>query len=388
MKTICLLGASGSIGLQTLEVLDQHPELFTLESISVGSKFRVAQAILEKYDSIRFCYLIDPADTHELSSLFPEVVFFHGEGGLLELINASQANWVVSALSGFAGFQPTLRAIELKKNIALANKETLVAGGGLIMEAVKKHGVQLTPIDSEHSAIYQALGHHDLKEVQSITLTASGGAFRDLTHDQLQKKTKDDALKHPNWSMGAKITIDSATMMNKGFEVMEAHWLYGLEYDDIHVLIQPESIIHGFVQFRDGSLIAQLASSDMRIPIAYALSDHQHLALTSPALDFSQATNLRLQPVIKGRYPLFDLSLEVGRQAGILPIVLNAANEIAVHKFLLDEIDYYQLEAIVIQTVNSTENRPIKDVQDVIEVDRQARAHALEITKRICYGFY
>lgn len=388
MKTICLLGASGSIGLQTLEVIDQHPDRFTLESISVGLNVQAAKAILETYDSIRFCYTIDDPSIHGLNLLFPEVVFFSGEQGLLDLINASQANWVVSALTGFAGFKPTLRAIERQKNIALANKETLVAGGALIMEAVRVHGVQLTPIDSEHSAIYQALAHHQKKEVASITLTASGGAFRDLNHDQLQDKTKEDALKHPNWQMGAKITIDSATMMNKGFEVMEAHWLYGLDYQDIHVLIQPESLIHGFVEFVDGSIVAQLAGSDMRIPIAYALSDQEHVPLKSSTLDFSKALTLQLKPVEKGRYPLFDLALEVGPQGGILPIVLNAANEVAVEKFLLDEIDYYQLEAIVIQTVHSIDNREIKDAQDVIDVDHQARQLALEIAERISYGIY
>lgn len=388
MKTLCLLGASGSIGLQTLEVIDQYPDRFILESFSVGYRLHQAVSILEKYDSIRFCYSIEDPQILDLPQQYPKVKFFHGDTGLLKLIEESQANWVVNALSGFAGFLPTLRAIELKKNIALANKETLVAGGQIIMEAILKHDVILTPIDSEHSALYQILGKHKRDEIEKVIITASGGAFRDLEHDQLANKTKAEALKHPNWDMGAKITIDSATMMNKGFEVIEAHWLFGLSFDKIDVLIQPQSIIHGFIEFVDGSLLAQIATSDMRLPIAYALSDHEHLSLNTKTLDFTQPVHWQLNPVPKGRYPLFELALEVGAQQGILPIVLNAANEIAVNQFLSDEINYYQMEAIVIQTVSSTENREIIDVNDVIEVDRQARILALEVSERIRHGIY
>ncbi len=387
MKVLCLLGASGSIGLQTLEVIDQHPDQFVLESFAVGYRMETAIHILDKYESIRFCYTIEKPED-EILKTYEKVKFFYGDQGLMALIEASQANWVINALSGFAGFEPTLRAIELKKNIALANKETLVAGGSIIMEAIKQHQVLLTPIDSEHSALYQVLQQHPMDEVKRVIITASGGAFRDLSHDQLADKTKNEALQHPNWDMGAKITIDSATMMNKGFEVIEAHWLFGLDYQNIEVLIQLESLIHGMVEFVDGSLITQMATSDMRLPIAYALADHQHLQLDTKTIDFSKGLNLRLLPVEKNRYPLFELALSVGQQGGILPIVMNAANEVAVNQFLKDEINYYQLEAIVLQTVASVDNREISDAQDVMAVDKKSRALALEISERIRHGIY
>lgn len=384
-KDILLLGASGSIGLQTIDVIKQNKESMNLVAFSVGQNVKVARNLLSEFE-IKYCWVQNRQDQISLSQEFPLVNVLCGDEQLIDLVELSQANWVVNALIDFVGFLPTLRAIELNKNIALANKETLVAGGKIVMDAIKKHDVLLTPIDSEHSAIYQCLIGHDIESVHQIYLTASGGAFRDLEHHELAHKTSKDALKHPTWSMGQKITIDSATMMNKGFEVIEAHWLFGFDYDKIKVLIQPESLIHGMVEFMDTSLICQLGSSDMRLPIAMSLNDGVHKTLMQPSLTFEELTSLSLRPIKKGRYPLFELALKMGNLGGNGPAVLNGANEVAVEYYLNDEISYYEMEEAVIYACDKFEYKEINVVNDVLEADAMGRQLAHLFVKGVKYG--
>lgn len=377
-KKLLLLGASGSIGQQTLDVIDQHPELFELVGFSVGQNIEVAKQICQKY-AVKVCWLQHGQD--ELKQLFPHI---DQAKDLNALVEQSGADWVINALIGFVGFEPTMKAIQLNKNVALANKETLVAGGSIVMEAVKKHQVKLTPIDSEHSAIYQCLIGHSNDEVHKIYLTASGGAFRDLEHDQLHRVTKESALKHPNWSMGAKITIDSATMMNKGLEVIEAHWLFGLSYDQIDVLIQPESLIHGMVEFKDTSIVAQFGQADMRLPILMALSDQKHLPLNQPRLSFKEMISLQLRPVKNKRYPLFDLAIQMGKKGNVYPTVMNGANEVAVKAFLEDRISYYDLEKTVIYACSRVKEVNEITFEAILASDELGRQLAIEYIEKEC----
>lgn len=379
-KKILLLGASGSIGQQTLDVIRSQQNEFELASFSVGNNIDVAISILNEFD-VMVCWIKSKENQSKLQTLFPKVQVMSGEKELITLIDRSNADWVVNALMGFVGFEPTLHAIKSGKNIALANKETLVSGGSIIMDAVKRNRVSLTPIDSEHSAIYQCLIGHSIEEVRNVYLTASGGAFREMSHTELQHVTKEQALAHPNWVMGEKITIDSATMMNKGLEVIEAHFLFGFDYDSIKVLIQPESQIHSMVEFKDTSVIAQLSTSDMRLPIQMALSDKKHLNLNISPLDFSKEVSLTLKPVPKGRYPLFELAIKMGREGGIAPAVMNGANEVAVEAFLENQISYYELENTVLWACENFENKTIETVQDVMEADSLGRDLALQFLK-------
>ncbi|ALA69130.1 1-deoxy-D-xylulose-5-phosphate reductoisomerase [Geobacillus sp. G4] len=376
MKYISILGASGSIGTQTLDVIRAHPDEFRLAAASVGKNIEAARRLIAEFSPS----LVAVADRDAYEVLYREyrgrTTIVYGEEGLIEAAVCPQADVVVTAVVGSVGLVPTLKAIEAGKAIALANKETLVVAGHLVMAAAKRRGVPLLPVDSEHSAIFQCLQGERMEQVDKLILTASGGSFRDKTRRELAHVTVEEALRHPNWSMGAKITIDSATMMNKGFEVIEAHWLFGLPYERIEVVLHRESIIHSLVQFRDTSVLAQLGTPDMRVPIQYALAYPKRLPLPSAKpLDLISLGALHFAPVDFDRYRCLRLAYEAGKRGGSLPTVLNAANEEAVAAFLAGRIPFLAIEEWIERALER--HRPVSDPQleDIREIDADARAY-------------
>lgn len=378
MKKISVLGSTGSIGTQTLDVISRAPERFRVESLAAGNNiallleqiraFRPRKVSVATKELAEQLALHVPADTR----------VYYGDEGLIETAADTDAELVVNALVGSQGLRPTLAAIEAGKRIGLANKETLVTAGHIVTQAAEKRGVPLLPIDSEHSAIFQCLNGESLGAVEKITLTASGGSFRDRTRDELQGVTVEEALRHPNWAMGAKITIDSATMVNKGLEVIEAHWLFRLPYERIEVLIHPESIIHSMVEFRDKSVIAQLGNPDMRVPIQYALTYPERIPSPAQPLNLAQLGRLHFRPMDFGRFPLLKLAFDCGRRGGTAPTVFNAANEVAVERFLKGEISFLQIEDIVERTLERHEIVAMPDLAEIERADRWARETARE----------
>lgn len=353
MKSIYILGGSGSIGLQALNVIEQYPNEFKLIGISLGNRNITSNQLILQTFKPEIVALKDQSHLEQYAKISPSTKFVIGEEGLMDVATYPKAGLLINALMGSVGLKPTVKAIESKKNIALANKETLVMAGDLINQLVKLHQVELIPIDSEHNAILQALLGEDKVDIKSITITASGGAFRDLNREQLKYVTKGDALKHPNWHMGAKITIDSATMMNKGLEVIEAHHLFGLPYEQIKTVLHYESIIHGMVTFKDESTKAILGYPDMRMPILYALSYPRHLALDLKPLDLETIGTLTFKPMDYDRFPLLALAYKVGKLGGLYPTVMNAANEKAVALFLNNEVSFLDIENMVIHAVET-----------------------------------
>ncbi len=368
MRNIYILGAAGSIGLQTLEVLKENQGSYHLVGISLGSNQEINHQILKDF-SVEIVCLRDESSLISYQKSFPEITFVFGDKGLIELASYDKPGVVVNALSGSSGLRPTVAAIKNHKDIALANKETLVMAGDIVKKLIKEYHVNLYPIDSEHSALWQALNGEEIKYVSKLVITASGGSFRDLDRNQLKHVTFKDALKHPNWTMGSKITIDSATMMNKGLEVIEAHHLFDLDYDQIETILHQESIVHGLIYFSDGMIKASLSASDMKIPIAYALF-HPDRKNYQRSLDL---TNLSFKPMDFQRFPLLKLAYEVGRQGGIMPTVMNAANEAAVKLFLLEEISFLDIETIVFETVRSYVQIEHPSLEEIIETDHNVQ---------------
>ncbi len=380
-KHITILGASGSIGTQTMDIVRANPELYSVAGISVGSNIKQLEAFLQEMPIEHVC-VKRKEDAQRLAMQYPQTKFYDGDEGLIALATLPQSDMVVNALVGFVGLAPTMAAIQQKKMIGLANKETLVVAGELIHEACLKHDVDMLPIDSEHSAIFQCLHKEDQRDVDKLIITASGGSFRDLTREQLRHVTKQMALAHPNWNMGAKITIDSATMMNKGFEVIEAHYLFHQPYSNIQVLLHRQSIVHSLVQFQDHSILAQLGTADMRIPIQYALSYPRHAAMAyDNALRLDQIGTLTFEPMDMERFPLLALAYQVGAAKGIGPAVMNAANEIAVARFLNDEISFLEIEALIHRCLSQFKNCPVTSLAMLQDVDRQVRAYAQSLQK-------
>jgi 1-deoxy-D-xylulose-5-phosphate reductoisomerase len=306
-----------------------------------------------------------------------------GEEGLTEVATHPEAGITVAALVGSRGLRPTLAAIRAGKKIALANKETLVTAGHIVTAEAEKAGVPLLPVDSEHSAIFQCLNGERHEEVLRIILTASGGAFRDWTREELAGATVEQALKHPNWSMGAKVTIDSATLMNKGLEVIEAHWLFGLPYNQIDVLIHPQSIIHSLVEFQDGAMMAQLGTPDMKVPIQYALSYPNRLPLKTERLDLVKLARLDFREPDLTRYPCLRMAFEAGQAGGTMPTVLNAANEVAVDRFLKGACPFLAIEEIVERTLEAHRPVALPSLEEIEEADRWARAFAEQVAAGI-----
>lgn len=374
MKKISLLGATGSIGTQTLEVIGNHPDKFCLEAISIGKNIDLGLKQIIKYKpklvSVQF-----KEDYDKLLNEVPNNVrLVYGNDGLAEVAAENDAEILVNAVIGSIGLRPTLAAIKAGKTIAIANKETLVTAGHIIIKEAEKFGVQLLPVDSEHSAIFQCLQGERLSEVEKLILTASGGSFRDKERTELANVTVKDALNHPNWTMGAKITIDSATMMNKGLEVIEAHWLFNVPYEQIDVLLHQESIIHSMVEFIDGSVIAQLGTPDMKVPIQFALTYPNRLQLKDKKrLKLWEIAKLHFSKPSFDRYRCLHFAYEAGKQGGTLPTVLNAANEQAVALFLDGAITFLQIEEAIERALNEHQNIASPSLEVIQEIDKETR---------------
>jgi len=381
MKKISLLGSTGSIGRNSLEVVRRNPEKFRLVALAAGRNiFELAKQI-EEFKPLAVS-VIDESHARELKKNLRSLRgldILYGPEGYRQVAAMQDAGMVISAMVGASGLLPTLAAIEAGKDIALANKETLVMAGKLIMDKVKGGGVTLLPVDSEHSAIFQCLTGQRPQGVRRIHLTASGGPFFRFSRERLESVKPEDALKHPNWLMGNKITIDSATMMNKGLEVIEAKWLFDVDINKIQVCIHPQSIIHSMVEFVDGSVLAQLGIPDMKIPIAYALSFPERLDCPELSLDLFKVGSLEFFPPDTERFPCLALACEAARQGGTMTAVLNAANEVAVEAFLGERLSFLKIPQLVEGVMISHQINSSPDIEDVLEADLWARREAQTI---------
>ena len=350
-KKIILLGATGSVGVQALDVIAAHPDLFELVGFSFGKNIEKARDIIQTFSPNLVVAAHENLKTQLLDE-FPSIACYSGQTGLTQLAQTQDYDVLLNAIVGAIGVLPTLEAIKLGRDIALANKETLVVAGDTIMSEAARTGSKILPVDSEHAAIFQVLQGVLPSDVRSLTITASGGSFRDKTRDELVDVTLADALTHPNWSMGAKITIDSATMVNKGLEVIEAHHLFGMSYEDIHVVLHRESVVHSMITLNDGAVLAQLGPSDMREPIQYALSYPKHITLHhEKPFDLTQIGCLHFEKMDLVRFPMLDLAYRVGKLGGGYPAVYNAANEVANLAFQEDKITFLQIEQLVTRAV-------------------------------------
>jgi len=380
MKKIALLGATGSIGVCVLEVARTHPEEYRIVALSAG---RNGELLLDQIQAFRpeAVAVLNESVAAGITSRLPAnkapEVFF-GVEGFVRLATLEGVDTVVSAMTGAAGLIPTYEAIRAGKNIALANKETMVMAGPLVMTEARNRGVTILPIDSEHSAILQSLRGHRREDIKRVILTASGGPFRDLPLDRMHDITAAQALRHPNWQMGPKITIDSATLMNKGLEVIEARWLFDLEMDQIDILIHPQSILHSMVEYRDGSVIGQMGIPDMTIPIAYALAYPRHLSNSLPRLDLEKIGDLSFQKPDMERFRCLKLALQAAATGGSMPAVLNGANEIAVDAFLRGMIGFLDIPALIEKTMDAHVPSPVESIEAVMAADRWARDTALK----------
>ena len=388
VKSITVIGSTGSIGTQTLEIATQYPEEFRIVGLAAGRNIELLAQQVQQFrpQIVATCYEDKlPELKAALGGLDYSPVILAGEDGVVEVAKYGDAESVVTGIVGCAGLLPTLAAIEAGKNIALANKETLIAGAPVVLPLVEKHGVKLLPADSEHSAIFQCLQGVPEKGLRRILLTASGGAFRDLPVEKLPFVKVADALKHPNWSMGQKITIDSATLMNKGLEVIEAHYLFGLDYNQIDIVIHPQSIIHSLIELQDTSVLAQLGWADMRLPLLYALSYPDRLYTDWQPLDLVKAGSLTFKAPDHQEYPCMQLAYEVGKAGGLMPAVLNAANEQAVALFLEEKIGFLDIPRLI-ETVcdrASDYNTPTPSLEDILEVNQTARQEVLTAAKSL-----
>ena len=383
-KKIAILGSTGSIGTQTLEVVAAYPERYEVYALcahrSIDKLIEQARTFHPEVVCIADETLY-PALCEALSDL--EIKVWAGEDAIAQMVTMPSIDVVVAAMVGYAGLRPTIEAIKAGKTIALANKETLVVAGEFICALAQQYHAPILPVDSEHSAIFQSLVGEDRSEIEKILLTASGGPFRTYTLDQMRQVTAAEALKHPNWDMGAKITIDSATMMNKGFEVIEAKWLFGVPVDKIEVLVHPQSIVHSAVQFTDGAIKAQLGAPDMRLPIQYALSFPERLASDFPRVDWTQMTQLTFEQPDLQRFPNLQLAYEAMRKGGTTPCVLNAANEVVNLAFRQDRCGFLQMSEIISETMDKTSFIPSPTYEEYVAIDKEARIKAQELLENI-----
>lgn len=387
MKKITVLGSTGSIGVSALDVVEKNPRRFRVVALAAGKNIKLLQKQIEKFRPLKVS-VTDDQSASELRNLLPPKIrtkIFTSAEGLQEVASFSGSDIVVSAISGAAGLLPTLAAINAGKDIALANKETMVMAGDIVTKKAKEKKINILPVDSEHSAIFQCLQGQEHKNINKIILTASGGPFFKYKTNELKKVTVGQALKHPNWKMGKKITVDSASMMNKGLEVIEAKWLFALEMDKIEILIHPQSVVHSMVELIDGSVLAQLGIPDMRTPIAYALTYPERMENDLQHLDLIKTNNLEFhKPDIK-KFPCLRLAYEAGICGGTMPAVLNAANEIAVGAFLGEKIKFVDLP-VIIDKVLGKHNPVIKpSLEDILQADNWARVRTKELIERIKY---
>lgn len=371
MKHISILGSTGSIGTQTLDVVRQFPNEFKIVGLTANKNSDLLLKQIKEFKPKAVAIM----DKHKVDDLlnFSPCQIYSGIEGLNKIAALDEADTAVNALVGSVGIEPTYHAIKNKKNIALANKETLVAAGSVIMEEVKKNNVALMPIDSEHSAIFQCLNGENIKEVNKITITCSGGPFRNYTKEQMEKILVEDALRHPTWNMGNKITIDSATLMNKGFEVIEAHWLYGIDYEKIKIVVHPQSIVHSLVEFDDKSVIAQLGLPDMKIPIQYSLTYPKRFQNLSNSLDLTEIKNLEFKEPDFETFSCLKYAYEAGTTGGTLPAAMNAANEAAVYAFLDNKIKFLDIPRLIRKMMDK--NNAVKNatLREILEVDKKVK---------------
>ena len=371
MRKVSILGSTGSIGTQALDVIRANKEKFEVTALACGRNLELLSEQIKEF-APKIAVIQSPEDAKVLAERHPEVEIFHGEEGLITAATAD-CDMVLNSLMGMRGLVPTYHGIQAGKDIALANKETLVAGGELVMEAVKEKGVKMLPVDSEHSAIFQCLQGNEGKEIKKILLTASGGPFRGWTREQLEGVTLAQALKHPKWTMGQKITIDSATMMNKGLEVIEAKWLFDMEPEDIDVVVHRESIVHSLIEYRDHSVIAQLGVPDMRIPIQYALTYPRRFVSPVKHLELSDWQKLTFYQPDEETFTCLGAMKRAITRGGLVPTAVNGANEIAVSMFLREEIGYLDIGEIACDVAETFPAEPVTCVEDVLAVDAAAR---------------
>lgn len=374
MKKIAILGSTGSIGTQALDVIKQHPDQFEARVLTAGNnaELLIAQARAFVPDAVVIANESKYDQVKEALADLP-IKVYTGAEAICQVVQSDEVDVVLTAMVGFAGLRPTVAAIEAGKTLALANKETLVVAGSVIRSLCLKHKVAILPVDSEHSAIFQCLNGEGNNHIRRILLTASGGPFRTKSLDQLQQVKPEQALQHPNWKMGAKITIDSATMMNKGFEMIEAHWLYAVAPSDIQVVVHPESIVHSAVEFDDGAVIAQMGTPDMRLPIQYAFSYPKRLPLQSEALDLFKVASLHFEEADQNRFPCLRLAYEAIEKGGNMPCVLNAAGEITNLAFREGRIGFMDIPYYIERTMSSAPFIKELSLDDLFETDALAR---------------
>ncbi len=379
-KHICLLGATGSIGDSSLDVLRRHAGQFHLRSVAAGKQWEKVLPLIAEFDLQKIC-IFEEAAAQQLRSRV-SIPVLSGMDGLLELVSDNQVDYIINGLMGAIGCEPTLQAISSGKHIGLANKETMVMAGTLIKEALQKNPQSLIiPIDSEHSAIFQCLAGRPTAEIENLQLTASGGPFRTKPLEEFATIRKADALKHPTWVMGQKITIDSATLMNKGLEVIEAHFLFDIPMTNIKVIVHPTSIIHSMVQFRDGSLMAQLGCPDMRLPIQYAMTYPERWPLPVDRLDLTQIAKLEFFPPDLIKFPCLALAYEAGHLGGNAPAIINAANEIAVALFLAEKITFNAIPQISTEVLKRSKYIAQPNLQNILDSDAEARQLAKQLAE-------
>lgn len=385
MKKISLIGCTGSIGRQAIEVALASPDKFKIVAMAADSSYKLFE---EQINAVKpkFCALADEEAGKKVVEVPSGTAFACGEEAALAAASYEDADVVLVAANGFAGLRYSLAAIMAGKTLALANKETLVCGGDIVMPLAREKGIAVVPVDSEHSAIWQCLGFNTQRPFRRLIITASGGAFRNFTPEQLKGVTPAMALAHPTWNMGAKITVDSATLLNKGFEIIEAHHLFGADYGAITPVIHPQSIVHSMVEFADGAILAQLSFPTMKLPIQLALTYPQRLPLEGAALDFSKVLSLEFSPLEGGRFPCFDLAMECARAGGTLPCALNAAGEVAVRAFLSGGLAFCDIPSAMRAAIEGETAEKVQSYEGLKEVDLRVRAAANAAVLRLSRG--
>ena len=383
MKRITILGSTGSIGTQTLDVVRKNKDKFQVVAISANSSIDLLLEQIMEF-SPKYVAVYNKESALKLKEMIPEninIEVLSGMDGLVKICQLEEVNVVLTAVVGMIGLVPTMAAIKAKKTIALANKETLVTAGELVMSEAKKNNVEILPVDSEHSAIFQCLNGERKQDIEKIILTASGGPFRGKKREELVNVTKNEALKHPNWDMGRKISIDSSTLMNKGLEVIEAKWLFDVDVEDIEVVVHPQSIIHSMVSFRDSSVISQMGCPDMRLPIEYALTYPERLKTDFERLDLAKVATLTFENPDMETFPCLALAFKVLKLGGTYPAALNSANEFLVNEFLNDKIGFYDIPYYIEKTLDCHKNRVNPTLEDILEVDKETRAFLANLLK-------
>ncbi|HCW54535.1 MAG TPA: 1-deoxy-D-xylulose-5-phosphate reductoisomerase [Clostridium sp.] len=383
MRKLSILGVTGSIGTQTLDVLRNSSKKLELIGITANTSVRKITEIIEEFNP-KYVGMMDKNSAEEVRKYCSEnnknIIVLDGIEGLNKIATLDEIDIVVTSVVGMIGLEPTIKAIEAGKDIALANKETLVVAGEIVMKAAKEHNVKILPVDSEHSAIEQSLKGNRLDTLRKIILTASGGPFRGKTTEELTNIKVEDALKHPKWNMGRKISIDSATLMNKGLEVIEAHWLFDCDYDNIQVLVHPQSIIHSMVEYIDGSIIAQLGAQDMRLPIQYALNYEERKELVADTIDFYEIAQLTFEKPDIDTFKCLKLAFEAGKKGGLMPTILNGANEAAVELFLDEKISFLRIPQLIEMAMRNFEEDGRKELtlENIIDLDKRVKAYVIE----------